>query len=171
MHIITPPEKGVKNRVFREILKTLSSIINNNNQIEYLETKLYKNIMFQKIIDTLKLDVYLGDFEGIWQILLDSTNSNIVTIFYQNKNKYDFGEILTNQVNNLIQNNLTSYRLNAVVRIMNYLLKLGEEIKKKYGGANYYVEQFRYSYKKIQGLNQIEDEDINEFKKYYETNS
>ena len=171
LHIITPPEKGVKNRVFREILKTLSSIINNNNQVEYLETKLYKNIMFQKIIDTLKLDVYLGDFEGIWQILLDSTNSNIVTIFYQNKNKYDFGEILTNQVNNLIQNNLTSYRLNAVVRIMNYLLKLGEEIKKKYGGANYYVEQFRDSYKKIQGLNQIEDEDINEFKKYYETNS
>ena len=26
LHIITPPEKGVKNRVFREILKSLSSI-------------------------------------------------------------------------------------------------------------------------------------------------
>ena len=72
--------------------KNSSFHINNNNQVEYLETKLYKNIIFQKIIDTLKLDVYLGDFEGIWQILLDSTNSNIVTIFYQNKNKYDFGE-------------------------------------------------------------------------------
>ena len=171
LQIITPPEKGVKNRVFREILKTISNIINNNNQVEYLENKLYKNIMFQKTIDTLKLDVYLGDFEGIWQILLDSTNSNIVTIFYQNKNKYDFGEILTNQFNNLIKNNLTSYRLNAVVRIMNYLLKLGEEIKKKYGGNNYYVEQFRDSYKKILDLNKNGDDDIIEFKKYFETSS
>ena len=150
--------------MYREILKVISNIIANNNQVEYLENKLYNNPIFEKLIDTLKLDVYLGDYEGIWNIILDSTNNNIVTIFYRNKNKYNFGQILFNQVDNLIKNNLTSIRLNAVVRIMNYFLKLGDEIKKKYNVDNYYIEQFRDSYKKIQGLNQIEDEDINEFK-------
>ena len=163
------PEKGVNNRIYREILKVITNIIANNNQIEYLENKLYNNPIFQKLIDTLKLDVYLGDYEGIWNIILDSTNSNIVTIFNRNKNKYNFGQILFNQVDNLIKNNLTTIRLNAVVRIMNYLLKLGDEIKKKYNVDNFYIEQFRDSYKKISDLNILNDEDIKEFKKYYET--
>ena len=163
------PEKGVNNRMYREILKVISNIIANNNQVEYLENKLYNNPIFEKLIDTLKLDVYLGDYEGIWNIILDSTNTNIVTIFYRNKNKYNFGQILFNQVDNLIKNNLTSIRLNAVVRIMNYFLKLGDEIKKKYNVDNYYIEQFRDSYKKICDLKIFDDEDITEFKKYYET--
>ena len=167
--MISPPEKGFKNRIYREILKTISNIIANNNQVEYLENKLYNNDIFQKVIDTLKLDVYLGDYEGIWQILLDSTNSNIVTIFYRNKNKYNFGEILSNQVDNLIKNNLTYIRLNGVVKIMNYLLKLGEKVKETYNVDNYYIEQFRDSYKKISELDKKYDDDIDEFKQYYET--
>ena len=169
IYMISPPEKGFKNRIYREILKTISNIIANNNQVEYLENKLYNNPIFEKLIDTLKLDVYLGDYEGIWDIILDSTNSNIVTIFYRNKNKYNFGQILFNQVDNLIKNNLTTNRLNAVVRIMNYFLKLGDEIKKKYNVDNYYIEQFRDSYKKISELDKKYDDDIDEFKQYYET--
>ena len=166
---VVSPKKGICNRIYRETLKTISNIISNNNQVEYLENKLYNNPIFEKLIDTLKLDVYLGDYEGIWNIILDSTNSNIVTIFYRNKNKYNFGQILFNQVDNLIKNNLTSIRLNAVVRIMNYFLKLGDEIKKKYNVDNYYIEQFRDSYKKICDLKLFNDADIEEFKNYYGT--
>ena len=47
--------------MYIEILKSISNIIANNNQVEYLENKLYNNPIFEKLIDTLKLDVYLGD--------------------------------------------------------------------------------------------------------------
>ena len=170
LNIISPPNKGLKNNIYREILKTISTLITDNNQVEYLENKLYNNIMFQKVIDTLKLDTYLGDYEGIWQILLDINNSNIVTIFYKNHDKYNIGDIMINQVNNLIKDQLTGIRLNAVARIMNLFLNLGNEIKKKYNVENYYIEQFRDCYKKILELDIKDDEDINEFKKYYESN-
>ena len=170
LNIITPPNKGLKNNIYREILKTISTLITDNNQVEYLENKLYNNIIFQKVIDTLKLDTYLGDYEGIWQILLDMNNSNIVTIFYKNHGKYNIGDIMINQVNNLIKDQMTGLRLGAVVRIMNLFLNLGNEIKKKYNVENYYIEQFRDCYKKISGLDIKDDEDINEFKKYYESN-
>ena len=170
LNILTPPDKGLKNRIYREILKKISNIIINNNQIEYLENKLYNNIIFSKVLDTLKQNTYLGDYEGIWQILLDSNNSNIVTIFYRNKNKYNIGEIMMNQINYLIKNNMTGIRLNGVVRIMNLFLKIGNEIKKKYNIENYFVEQFRDCYKNIHELDIKDDEDFDEFKKYFDSN-
>ena len=97
LNIITPPDKGVKNRIYREILKNISNIINNNNQLEYLEKKLYNDNNLGKVLEILKQDVYLGDYEGIFQILLDSNNS-IITIFYRMKNKLNIGEIMNNQV-------------------------------------------------------------------------
>ena len=170
LSIISPPDKGLKNNIYREILKTISGLITDNNQVEYLENKLYNSIIFQKVIDTLKLDTYLGDYEGIWQILLDANNSNIVTIFYRNHDKYNIGEIMINQVNNLIKDEMTGLRLDAVVRIMNLFLNMGNEIKKKYNVENYYIEQLRDCYKKVCELDIKDNEDINDFKKYYESN-
>ena len=169
LNIITPPEKGVKNRVYREILKKISELITNNNSVEYLENKLYNDNNFGKILETLKLDTYLGDYEGIWQILLEINNSNIVTIFYRMKNKYNIGHIMKDQVDNLVKQNLTRYRLNGVVRIMNLFLKMGSEIKKKYNCDNYYLEQFRDCYKIISNLSIENDEDVDEFKNYYKS--
>ena len=170
LNFISPPKHGLKNRIYREILKTISNIIINNNSVEYLEQKLYKNDKFQKMLETLKQDSYLGDYEGIWQILLDCNNSSVVTIFYRNKTNYNIGDIMKNQIDNLIIKQLTGIRLNGVVRIMNLFLKMGNEIKKKYNVDNYYVEEFRDNYKKINDLEIKNDEDIDEFKKYYELN-
>jgi len=170
LNIISPPKYGLKNRIYREILKTISNIIINNNSVEYLEQKLYNNDKFQKILETLKQDSYLGDYEGIWQILLDCNNSSVVTIFYRNQNNYNIGDIMKNQIDNLIIKQLTGIRLNGVVRLMNLFLKMGNEIKKKYNVDNYYVEEFRDNYKKINDLEIKNDEDIDEFKKYYELN-
>ena len=77
---------------------------------------------------------------------------------------------MKNQIDNLIIKQLTGIRLNGVVRIMNLFLKMGNEIKKKYNVDNYYVEEFRDNYKKINDLEIKNDEDIDEFKKYYELN-
>ena len=170
LNIISSPEKGLKSRIYREILKVISNIISNNNQIEYLENKLFNDNIFQKILDTLKRDVYLGDYEGIWQALLDTNNSNIVTIFYRMKNKYNVGEIMFNQVDTLIKEYLINIRLNAVVRIMNLFLKMGNEIKKKFNVDNYYIEQFKGCYTKINGVQIYNDEDVVEFKSYYQIN-
>ena len=169
LNIISPPEKGIKNRIYREILKIISNIITNNNQVEYLENKLYNDIIFQKVLETLKNDTYLGDYEGIWQILLDSNNTNIVTIFYRMKNKYNIGEIMLNQVTSLIKKDLVGYRLNAVVRIMNLFLEMGNKIKNKFNVHNYYIDQFRECHKMINDLNVKinDDEDVIEFKNYY----
>ena len=142
LNIISPPSGGIKNRIYREILKKISNIISNNNQVEYLENKLYNDSIFKKLLETLKIDAYLGDYEGIWKVLLDSNNSNIVTIFYKMKNKHKIGEIMFNQVDSLIKNNLIGYRLNGVVRIMNLFLKMGNEINKKFNVENYYIEEF-----------------------------
>ena len=144
--IISPPEKGLKSRIYREILKSITNIIS-ENQIDYLEKKLYNSEIFQEALDTLNQDIYLGEYEGIWEILLNSSNNNIVKIFY--KNKYEVGDILTNQINNLVENNFTGMRLNVVIRIMNLFLKVGNEVKKKFNTNNYYLEQFRDAYKKI----------------------
>ena len=170
LNIINPPEKGLKNRIFREILKKIFVIVNGNDAIEYLENKLYNNALFQKVLETLKRDVYLGDYEGIWQILLDSNNDNIVNIFFRMKNKYNFGDIMFKQVDSLIKNYLTGNRLNGVVRIINLFLKLGVKIVNSYWSENYYLEQFRDCYKKICELRDNEDEDITEFKNYYQNN-
>jgi hypothetical protein len=170
LNIINPPEKGLKNRIFREILKKIFVIVNGNDAIEYLENKLYNNALFQKVLETLKRDVYLGDYEGIWQILLDSNNDNIVNIFFRMKNKYNFGDIMFKQVDSVIKNYLTGNRLNGVVRIINLFLKLGVKIVNSYLSENYYLEQFRDCYKKICELRDNEDDDITEFKNYYQNN-
>jgi hypothetical protein len=165
---ISPHEKGLKSRIYREILKIITNIIS-ENQIDYLEEKLYNSEIFQKVLETLEQDIYLGEYEGIWQVLLDSNNTNIIKIFY--KNKYDVSNIMMNQVDSLIKNNLTGMRLNVVIRIINLFLKVGKEVEKRFTVTNYYYEQFRDIYKKISGLALEDNEDIQEFKKYYNSNS
>ena len=167
---ISPPKTGIQIRIFQELLKNLSEIAKNKYQLKYLEIKLYNDDIFGKMIDTLLYNTYLGDYEGIWQILLDSNNSNIVEIFHRIKNKYDVGMILYLQVNNLVKEKLIGYRLVGAVKVMNLFIKMGNEIKKKYNVYNYYLEQFRDCYKMIFNLHIINDEDIDEFINYYINN-
>ena len=169
LSIISPPKKGLKVRIYREILKIIFSILNDDKHVKYLENKLYNNILFQELLETLKRDVYLGDYEGIWQILLDSNNPIIINIFFRMKNKYNFGEIMFNQIESLIKWNLMGERFKSAVRIMNLFIKLGNKITENYWAENYYLEQFRDCYKKICYLNikENEDEDVDEFKNYY----
>ena len=165
LEIISPPKKGLKSRIYREILKNLTSVIS-DNQIEYLEKSIYNGVIFQKVLETLKQDVYLGEYEGIFQILLDSNNNNIVKIFY--KNKYEVGIIMMNQVKNLINNKLIGIRLNSAIKIINLFLKIGNKVKEKYNTENYYIEQFRDIYKIISNLIiNYDEEDKEEFLNYY----
>ena len=162
---ISPPKVGIKRRVYREILKTLNNIVNDND-IENLEKCLYNSIIFKKILETLKYDIWLGEYEGIWELLLNSDNQYIIKIFY--KNKYDVNKIFMEQVENLIKNELIGNRLTAVIRIMNLFIKIGEKVKIQFGGDNFYVNEFKEIYKKISELQSIKNsEEYNEFENYF----
>ena len=162
---ISPPKIGLKRRIYTEILKTLNNIINEKD-VENLENSLYNSVIFQKILETLNYDVWLGEYEGIWGQLLNSENQYIIDIFH--KNKYDVSNIFLKQVENLIKNELIEMRMTAVIRIMLLFIKIGEKVKIKFGGENFYVNEFKDIYLKISQLSSLkEDEDYIEFKNYY----
>lgn len=162
---ISPPKVRIKRIVYREILKTLNNIVNDNN-IKNLEKYLYNSIIFKKILETLKYDIWLGEYEGIWELLLNSDNQYIIKIFY--KNKYNVNKIFMEQVVNLIKNELVGNRLIAVIRIMNLFIKIGEKVKIQFGGDNFYVNEFKDIYKTISELPSIKNsEEYNEFENYF----
>ena len=76
--------------------------------------------------------------------------------------------IIVLQVENQIKNELIEMRLTAVIRIMLLFIKIGEKVKIKFGGENFYVNEFKDIYLKISQLSSLkEDEDYIEFKNYY----
>ena len=164
LNLISPPKVGIKRRVYREILKTLNNIVNDND-IENLEKCLYNSIIFQKILETLKYDIWLGEYEGIWELLLNSDNQYIIKIFY--KNKYDVNKIFMEQVENLIKNELIGNRLTAVITIMNLFTKMGEKVKIQFGGYNFYANEFKDIYKTISYYINKNSEEYNEFENYF----
>ena len=143
---ISPPKIGIKRRIYREILKTLNDIVNDED-IENLEKNLYNNEVFKKILETLKYDIWLGEYEGIWELLLNSDNQYIIKIFH--RNKYHVKKILQEQVDNLIYNGFIGNRLIAVKTIMNLFTKMGEKVKIQFGGYNFYANEFKDIYKTI----------------------
>ena len=146
LNSISPPKTRVKMRVYREILKTLNNIINDNN-IKMFEKYLYNGIIFEKIIETLKYNIWLGEYEGIWELLLNSDNQYIIKIFH--RNKYHVKKILEEQVDNLIYKGFIGNRLIAVKTIMNLFTKMGEKVKIQFGGYNFYANEFKDIYKTI----------------------
>jgi hypothetical protein len=172
---VTPPKYGLKKRIYYEILKVIEELTDNID-IKVIENSLYKGEIFDKILDTLKLDTYLGDYLGIWNLLLNDENEKIVEIF--SRNTYNIGDIFINQVDNLITNKLTEMRLYAVIKIMNLFLKIGEKVKSKYNKKKDYIEQLRKVYEKIkiissqssqeEGENKYFSEIIDEFNKYFD---
>jgi len=171
---VSPPKFGFKKRLYYEILKVIEELTDNID-IKVLENSVYKGEIFGKILDTLKLDVFLGDYLGIWNLLLNDENEKIVEIF--SRNTYNIGDIFLNQVDNLIKNNLTGIRLNGVIEIMNRFLKIGEKVKAKFNKKNDYIEQLRKVYEKIKiiraqssqegGNDGIYSEIISEFNEYF----
>ena len=162
---ISPPKAGIKRRVFREILKILTNIVNDKD-VENLEKSLYNSIIFQKILETLKYDIWLGEYEGIWRLLLNPDNQCIIKIFH--KNKYDVTKIFMQQVDNCIEKQLIDMRLTAVIRLMTLFIKVGEKVKNQFGGENFYVNEFKGIYLKLSDLSSLKDyEDYKEFEQYF----
>ena len=167
---ISPPKAGLKKRIYYEIVKVINELTNGIND-EVLENSVYKSEIFEKILETLKLDEYLGDYMGIWINLLNIENEKIVKIF--SRNKYEIGDIFLNQIDKLIKNTLTGIRLNAVIQIMNLFLKIGKKVKDVYHKNNDYIELLRPIYKRIktinlEGYDKMQNEkDIEEFNKYF----
>jgi len=138
--IITTPKDKYEIRIYRFLLIMLTKIIKENDT-EELEKYIYNREIFENFLDTLSYDIWLGEYEGIWEILLNSENKSIIKIF--NKNKYNVTEILDLQVNKLINNGLINLRLSAVIRIMILFLKIGEQVKKEFDCDNYYANEFK----------------------------
>ena len=163
--LISNPNNRLERRLFRELLLKLPEIIKEKD-FEKLEKSLYGDI-FEKFLQTLKLDIYQGEYEGIWQALLNSENQSIIKIF--NKKKYNATQIFMVKVNNLIENHLIGMNLTAVIRIMTLFLKIGEKVKNQFGGDNnYYANEFKDIYLKISEVTEIKnDEDYQEFENYF----
>ena len=105
------------------------------------EKYLYNGIIFEKILETLKYNIWLGEYEGIWELLLNSDNQYIIKIFH--RNKYHVKKILEEQVDNLIYKGFIGNRLIAVKTIMNLFTKMGEKVKIQFGGYNFYANEFK----------------------------
>ena len=135
--LISPPKAGLKRRIYTE---TLNGLVNDDN-VENLEKSLYNSVIFQKILETLKYDIWQGEYEGIWNLLLNSEKQCITDIFYINK--YDVSKIFMQQVDNLIKNELIEMRLTAVIRIMLLFIKIGEKVKIKFGGIIFMLMNLR----------------------------
>jgi hypothetical protein len=170
LSFISPPKRGLKKRIFYEIVKIMNDLVDNID-VDMLEKSVYKSEIFDKILDTLKLDVYLGDYLGIWNNLLNHENEKIIKIF--SRNTYNIGSIFLNQIDNLTKNKLYGFRLISVIQIMNLFLKIGETVKIKYNKKNDYIEQLRQVYERIKSIT-LEENDktileyIGEFNKYFE---
>ena len=170
LSFISPPKRGLKKRIFYEIVKIMNDLVDNID-VDMLEKSVYKSEIFDKILDTLKLDVYLGDYLGIWNNLLNHENEKIIKIF--SRNTYNIGSIFLNQIDNLTKNKLYGFRLISVIQIMNLFLKIGETVKIKYNKKNDYIEQLRQVYERIKSIT-LEENDktileyIEEFNKYFE---
>ena len=170
---ISPPEVGLKKRIYYEIVKVINELVDNID-VNTLEKSVYKNEIFDKFIEILKLDIYLGDYLGIWKYLLNNENEKIVEIF--SRNIYNIGVIFMDQIDNLIKNKLFGIRPDAVIEIMNLFLKMGDKIKKKYNKNNDYIEQLKPVYDKIKTItfedndndNEDKSENLEEFNKYFE---
>ena len=144
--MITTPKDRYEIRIYRILLIILTNIIKDNDT-EQLEKYIYNREIFENLLDTLSYDIWLGEYEGIWEVLLNSENKSIIKIF--NKNKYNVTEILDLQINKLFKNGLNNSRLSAVIRIMVLFLKIGEKFKKEFDCDNYYANEFKKIYIKI----------------------
>ncbi len=163
--LISNPNNRLERRLFRELLLKLPEIIKEKD-FEKLEKSLYGDI-FEKFLQTLKLDIWQGEYEGIWQALLNSENQSIIKIF--NKKKYNATQIFMVKVNNLIEKHLIGLNLTAVIKIMTLFLKIGEKVKNQFGGDNnYYANEFKDIYLKISEVTKLkDDEDYKEFENYF----
>ena len=163
--LISTPKNRMQTRLYADLLINLIKIFNDYDT-EKLEKYLYNSDIFMKILETLKYDIWLGEYEHIWQVLLNDENQSTIKIF--NKYKYNVTQIFMNQVNNLIEKQLLEKRLTAVIRIMTLFFKVGEKVKKQYGGDNYYVNEFKEIYSKISKVIKLKnDEDYEEFENYF----
>ena len=144
-------------RIYREIVKKILQ----NCPRDFIEEKIYKN---EKILKYFIMNLSILDLietEGIYDILLNPDNPHIIEIFY--KNHFDIGYSCMRAVINL--SNFSDLKINALVRIMNRFLSIGQKIKEKYNVQNYYVNELKSAFQMIGGN---DSDEYKELKKYFE---
>ena len=57
--------------------------------------------------------------------------------------------------------------MDLAFRIMNRFISVGDKIRQKYGGKNFYIEDLRPIYYKINSLSSLNNEDAITFKNYF----
>ena len=67
--LITTPKDRYEIRLYRFLLNILTNIINKDNDTEELEKYIYNKEIFGNLLDTLSYDIWLGEYEGIWEVL------------------------------------------------------------------------------------------------------
>ena len=140
-------------RIYREILKKILS----NSQSDFIEEEIYKN----HTLINLLLRIDLIEVEGIFDVLLNPDSPYRIDIFY--RNPIIIGEKFLEIANNLHW--FEQLKINAVFRIMNRFLLIGQKIKEKYNIENYYVNELKNAFQSFKGN---DSDEYKELKKYFE---
>ena len=158
----TPQEIYNNIRISREIIKKLINPSTDLNMVKLV----YEGKIFKNILNLISMDTYpsirITEIEGIFDALLVVDNTNVIDVFY--KNKFKVKEHFSKLIDNLLNNQFYDLNMGATFRIMIMFILLGEKIRQKYNIQNFYIEEFRTIYNRV---NSIENEDAREFKKYF----
>lgn len=144
-------------RIYREILKKILS----NSQSDFIEEEIYKNHNIFKNLINLLSRIDLIEAEGIFDVLLNPDFPYIIDIFY--RNPIIIGEKFLEIAKNLYWSE--ELKINAVFRIMNRFLLIGQKIKEKYNIENYYVNELKNAFQCFRGN---DSDEYKELKKYFE---
>lgn len=105
--------------------------------------------------------IYIIEAEGIFDVLLNPDFPYIIDIFY--RNPIIIGEKFLEIAKNLYWSE--ELKINAVFRIMNRFLLIGQKIKEKYNIENYYVNELKNAFQCFRGN---DSDEYKELKKYFE---
>ena len=105
--------------------------------------------------------IYIIEVEGIFDVLLNPDSPYIIDIFY--RNPIIIGEKFLEIANN--HYGFEELKINAVFRIMNRFLLIGQKIKEKYNIENYYVNELKNAFQSFKGN---DSDEYKELKKYFE---
>ena len=154
------------NRITREMIKKIVSSPDKIIIKSLYDGNVFKNII-NLIIDDIQTNknINLINAEGIFDSILIENKPEIIDIFYQKKFliKNHFLQLIDYN----IKNSFFGYKMDLAFRIMNRFISVGDKIRQKYGGKNFYIEDLRPIYYKINSLSSLNNEDAITFKNYF----
>ena len=153
------------NRISREMIKR---IINSSDKS--IITSLYEGSIFKNIINLISCaiidkNISLIEVEGIFESILVVNNTEIISIFYQKK--FSIKNYFSQLFDYYIKNNYLGYSMDSAFRIMILFIGIGDKVKQKYNCQNFYIEELRDIYHKINSISSLGSEDSINFKNYF----